>query len=727
MDKDNIYKRIEGLLYQSRLGEAIELLSSQVGEKENWQIYTRIAEMQNAYSYMLEYMRKGMSDPNRESLYRNIVGEFLVINDELSLQGRSHTLYMHHRNICGNIIETDSLQSKFIENSENLDVVRLIPTEQSNSVSKRLSQEHEQLLRTAFFNLWTTNRWSTSKCNEIYSLLTNSSIPQNDRATLVSAVTLGLMQCFEPQRAILLCRLSQWEETEVSVRALVGIIICLKIFERRIEYYPELTKALESINSNSQLSGRIRNIQIQLLRCRETQKIDRKMRDEIIPAMLKNPHLGSGKLGVDIMKEIDEEEQNPEWKAWIENDNIKDKLDEMTRWQIEGADVYMSTFSQLKKYPFFEELCNWFRPFDSEAPQLAEIMPRDGAGNKTLLGAICSSRFFCNSDKYSFCLTLAQVPQEQREMMMQQLSEGREASQEGPDTTSSIPKEKEAELTSNQYIQDLYRFFKLSRHKGEFCDPFTLSLNLLDSNRPTFMINDAEAILHTFNYLIDKEYYSEAIEVGIKYEGCNSSCDSQFYQKMGYALQKEGKIKKAINYYTKADIINPDSLWTMRHIAQCYRLSGDYENALHYYTATQEISPDNNALMLQAGECLAMLKRYDEAFELFFKIEYLAPASTRAIRAIAWCSFLTGKTEQARRYYGKLIDNGKARVEDYINAAHVEFTGNDIQRAIELYSTAREKHGNIDKILETIENDREILLEHGASNFEICLLRDLLK
>ena len=725
MNSSNIHKTIEELLYQSRLSEATEKLLTLVSEESNWQIYTRITEMRNAYSYMLEYMRKGMADPNRESLYGNIIGEFLILNDIIALQNNTDSLYQHHRKSFNNNIDIAPILAKFIENKENRDVVYDIPSEQASSVNRSLSQEHEQLLRTAFYNLWTTNRWDTSKCNEIYGLLTEKSISANDRATLVSAITLGLLQCFEPQRAILLCRLSHCDETGISVRALVGVVIVLMQFEKRIKYYPELHTALESINSDSTLSTRIQNIQIQLLRCRETQKIDRKMREEIIPAMLKNPHLGTGKLGMDIMKEIDEEEQNPEWKAWIENDNIKDKLDEMARWQIEGADVYMSTFSQLKRYPFFEELCNWFRPFDSEAPQLADIMPKETTSSKTLLGAICSSPFFCNSDKYSFCLTFGQIPQEQRDMMMQQLNEGGETALDRTEASAGIPKEKAAELTSNQYIQDIYRFFKISRYRTGFNDPFTLSMNLLGSPVLSFLINDSQAILRTFNYLIDKEYYAEAIGIGAEYENHNN-CDAQFYQKMGYAQQKEGNIKKAISHYTKADIISPDSLWTMRHIAQCYRISGDYENALHYYTATQEISPDNNTLLLHAGECLAMLKRYDEAFELFFKVEYLDPSSTRATRAIAWCSFLTGKSEQARHYYNKLIENKKAQCEDCINAAHVEFTSGNVEKALELYDTARNSCGSM-KFFETIENDKAILLEHGANEFEILLLRDLLQ
>lgn len=61
-------------------------------------------------------------------------------------------------------------------------------------------------------------------------------------------------------------------------------------------------------------------------------------------------------------EESDEEKDdtNPDWADAIEKSGLGDKLREMNELQLEGADVYMSTFSQLKSYPFFREISNWF-------------------------------------------------------------------------------------------------------------------------------------------------------------------------------------------------------------------------------------------------------------------------------------------------------------------------------------------------------------------------------
>ena len=65
------------------------------------------------------------------------------------------------------------------------------------------------------------------------------------------------------------------------------------------------------------------------------------------------------------------------------------------------------------------------------------------------------------------------------------------------------------------------------------------------------------------------------------------------------------------------------------------------------------MKPDNLSIEMNIGHCYFEQENYDEALKYYFKVDYLDPKSTKAWRAIAWCSFLAGKQEQARRYYEK--------------------------------------------------------------------------
>ena len=69
----------------------------------------------------------------------------------------------------------------------------------------------------------------------------------------------------------------------------------------------------------------------------------------------------------------------------------------------------------------------------------------------------------------------------------------------------------------------------------------------------------------------------------------NYRSDSELYQKIGYCLQMSGEYDKALDAYLKAEMIYPDSLWTLRRIASCYRTLKKPEAALEYYLRIEQI------------------------------------------------------------------------------------------------------------------------------------------
>ena len=724
----DIQKSVAGALAEERLKRAIDTLGEGIDELQDWELRTRYTEMQTAYRYMLEYLRQGMPDPDRERLHGELIGRCYVINDQIAvarLTEHSTKVYCQMRRKYKGVSEADGVYARLRENFANSEVAQSLPADECRTLNARLATEHEQLLQQLFGILWSSNCWSKGDAENIYNCISSAEIALDDRAVAVSAITLSALKCFEPLKAITLCKLASNPESLLSTRAIIGLIIVLFTYRQRIKHYPEIGNALAALRDDATIMRRIETIQIQLLRSRETQKIDRKMREEIIPAIMKNPNLRGNKLSMDILKEIeDDEDKNPEWKQWLEKDEIKGKIEEMSKWQMEGADVYMSTFSQLKNFSFFGEISNWFRPFDTSVPAIAAILPKEIKSSTSIISAICASPFFCNSDKFSFCLTFERIPKEQRDALMAQMT-GADQAEQQPDLQSVIPADKRAEVESNQYIQDLYRFFKVSNYRHEFSDPFAMSLNLLESEALAPLIESNDALLRTFRYLVEKEYYSEAFKAGRSYEK-SGECDAQFFQEMGYCLQKELRYKEAIDYYTRPDIVKPDTLWTLRHIAQCYRMQGEFDNALAYYQMAEELAPENISLLLQTGESFATMKQYDEAFARFYKVEFLKPGSLRATRAIAWCSFITGKDEQARSYYKRLHAMPSASYQDYLNAGHVEWVNHNNAQAIEYYEKAKELCGNADKVAEQIMHDSETLTARGISENELLLLRDLI-
>lgn len=735
MEKERIAEinsLVMSFIANGRLKEAIETLKEDIDELQDWSLRTRFNQMQTAYNYLLEYLREGTPDPTREAMYKSLTGECLLLNDLISvarLTEHSTAVYCQHRRKYKDLEDLEKIYITLCNNTEKSELASIMHGE-NRGQDTNIKEEHERLLDTLFSMIWCSTNWSKSNTELIKKMLDDIALNVNDRAIIISAITLSLLKCFEPTKALTLIKATTNEEIVLAVRATVGVIIALQENYDKIGYYPELIAAIESMGDNDATRRYIENAQIQLLFCRETAKIDRKMREEIIPAMLKNPNLSKDKLGIDIIGEsIGNEDKNPEWEEWLESSNIKKKIEEMSAWQSEGADLYISTFSQLKRFPFFNEMKNWLRPFSLDIPEITRALPNGAIGKNSLLKNIFSSAVFCNSDKFSFCLTFQSVPKEQIKMLTEELLSNEEENGRYGITPKLMPEE-EAQSISNMYIQDLYRFFKLSGFRREFHDPFTTSLNLLESEHLAPLISSPDTLLRIFNHLTNKGYYSEAIDAGRIYEiGIyDGQCEATalFYQELGYCLQKEEFYNEAIDYYTRADIIKPNNLWTLQHVAQCYRLIDNTEEALKYYLMAESISPDSLPLLRQTGECFVALKQYNEAFARFFKLEYLSPNNINALRAIAWCSFITKKEEQARNYYQKIFELPKATFVDYMNAAHVEWVAHNNRLATNLYLKAKEMCGDDIKFLKTFNNDRVTLCEQGVKAHELNLLRDII-
>ncbi len=184
------------------------------------------------------------------------------------------------------------------------------------------------------------------------------------------------------------------------------------------------------------------------------------MREEIIPEMLKNASsMRDTRFGIEENEE-ENNDKNPDWEEAIEKSGLGDKLREMNELQLEGADVYMSTFAGLKSYPFFREVHNWFYPFTKQQSDVHNMLESKTNEKNSLLDILLQSGFFSNSDKYSLFFTIQQLPKSQQDMMLSQLNEQQMTELTDKSNADTLKKFFEKPGTvSNQYLHDFISFF----------------------------------------------------------------------------------------------------------------------------------------------------------------------------------------------------------------------------------------------------------------------------
>jgi hypothetical protein len=333
--------------------------------------------------------------------------------------------------------------------------------------------------------------------------------------------------------------------------------------------YEKITTRIRLLISEPEFVQNLQVVLLQFVRSKETEKITKKLVEDFIPEMAKISPFIQEKMNLkDLMTEENQlSDKNPEWQEILDKAGITEKIQQFAELQMEGADVFMSTFSSMKSFPFFNEINNWFMPFTNHS-SVAEIFKKEGLPE--LPEAVMKSYFLCNSDKYSLVFSISQMPENFRETMVQALKMESEQMEEIKKDEELLAQSAKGENISNQYIQDIYRFFKLYRRKKDFQDPFDTKLDLYN----LFFIkeiDDSEKLLRTIGEAyFSKDFYDGAIEI---FENLlqKDNLDIDLYQKIGYCYQKKGDYEKALSFYQKADMIKPDSLWNLRKIAFCYR------------------------------------------------------------------------------------------------------------------------------------------------------------
>jgi tetratricopeptide (TPR) repeat protein len=430
----------------------------------------------------------------------------------------------------------------------------------------------------------------------------------------------------------------------------------------------------------------------------------------------------------DIRDELLEEGRNPDWKSvFNESDDLYKKVDEFMKLQMEGADVYMTTFAHLKQFPFFHELTNWLIPFHRENPDLSEVYSSksENFDPEIFVDGLKKTPFLCNSDKYSFIFNIRFLPDEQKKM----LSNAFLMEMEGLQEMIADEKMTSGDFTTRtvfiQYIQDLYRFFKISPFKNEFEDVFGGKLDLYRSWFFREVMEGDSAARNIAEFLFEKNHFEEAMDLfNLLLE--EQPADRELLEKAGYCYQKERDFNKAIQYYKQIGLAGEQNLWTLKNMGICYRKLGDFQSALEIYERASALQPDDQTIESLTGFCHLKLGDYQQALKHYFKIEYLNPGNQHILRPIAWCYFALGDLEKSDRYFAKVFELQPGYY-DYINYGHVQWALGNKKDAVELYiQSLRDLNFEMNDFLKTMVEDQQLLIQNGINKKDIPLMLDYL-
>lgn len=723
------YKSVLQLLMNGQLKIAFEKIKYLINELPNGAYSDRLGELQQNYSYLLHYYTTGVNDPQRKQVYNKLISKTYVLISEL----KEELLQLHSINyeydqkrqflLSKNRIGPNSLFEKL--NYFHLQLEIRHNTEGNNAVElKRLRINYEINLILTFKLFWLSTSFYSEDKALFNALLADSHKGWIEKSLLVSALTLNLWRMFDESKLMLLFDCCQSANQQVKQRAMVGLCMVMEKYKPILPYFPSVRNRLVLLSDDNRIVDNFQQVIIQLISTAETEKISKKLRDEIMPEVMKISPILKDKMDADSLMNPDEwEGEHPAWQEIIEKSGISDKIQELNEMQLEGADVYMSTFSMLKNFSFFTELSNWFMPFDTSNNAVGELFI---SNDKNIIHAFIKNNMMCNSDKYSFCLSVLQMPDSQRQMLKQSFQLESDQLSEIENDEAILKPNLFAKNISKQYIQDIFRFFKLHPQHEDFSDMFASPLTVHQSYLFDILAADLEFNTTIAAYYFTKSHYSQALELFEKIIQ-KTEPTAELFQKMAYSYQQTGQLQKALIAYSKADMLQPDDVWNIRKMALCERLLGNYEKALEYYQHANFLKPMQTVVLMQIANCYIELGKYKEALKIYFKLDAEQGDDPKVWRAITWCSFISWNIQKADYYAQKLLGN-QPTAHDYLNAGHIAWCQRRIGDVVELYQKClKSQNNNWDLFIESFNEDKLHLIANGVDADEIPLMLDVLR
>lgn len=729
------HKRLCSYISEKRIKQSLDLLSDMITGSSSGDLRDEYDNLVMTYRNMLTYTIEGIKDPERTKIYLKLTQSILGLSDRVRQDILSHNSGWHTYWVKQQAEKEMKLSGKTIVDTvddlmfkSELDEWLKLSNEIIPNPDSEISKKHKQLIMNIFNHLWLTDYYGEAENSLINIILKSGKFRWHEASIFTTAITLSSLRTWQTEKLFHLIGIYEAGQEQVMERALSGLILNLHYYNGRILLYPDITDRINKLSQNNKFREQCMIIVLQTIRSKETEKLSKKLQDEILPQVAKLKPRIEEKLDLEnILPKEMYEEKNPDWSEMFnDSEEIFKTMEELTKLQMEGADVYMSAFANMKHFDFFKNFQNWFVPFYPDHETVNEIYKDEilGPGTNELAEALYKTPFICNSDKYSLLLNLKYLPSAQKSMMLKVFRMELEGLQQLNDEEASLDPYKNFRTIVTQYLQDIYRFYKLSPYKKEFEDLFIGKLDIYNSEffRMTCNASDAEAGLA--DYFFSKDFYEDALSLFLKHIITKPS-DVQLYEKTGYCYQKTSQYEEALKYYRRAELIDR-KIWTIKKIGLCLRRIGKKEEALEYYVQAYDMEPDNIHTAIMTAHCYLDLKDYEKALKYYFKVEYNEPGNLKILRPIAYCYFALGRFEDSEKYYDRLSE-GKLNAHDQINRGHLALCKGNKKEAVNFYRQSLIT-GELsrEEFVDIFSEDKQLLISLGVNPDDLPILLDYL-
>lgn len=555
-----------------------------------------------------------------------------------------------------------------------------------------------------FNEIWTADRLQEDRLSEY---LQADAADDRRKQVVASALTLSLLEYFDPNKFLTLLHLSTDSCPSVKAKALLGVVTAAEMHADFFPLFPNLAERMKQmLNVDSLLT-----LQRQLCLVQENEKLQQRFKKDIIPSVIKAhkddvaPTSGIHEVKINLSK------NDPALNKRLQR-KIGESFRQMTKLVSDGIDPTPAAFDDLMRFPFFTHVSHWLLPFDGSLV------------NGKFIEEI-SSLNLCDTDKFVLAFLVKTTPDELAEKLLSQLKKRQEDQHRN--------NEDEASKTNSCYrnaIQDLIRLLRYSGWKEQW--PSVLADNLLLVNIPLF-----KDLLKS-----NRKYLELSLDIYRKYELFGPSKTLHEYKMnafgatvmdyLGLAIceHEQDNDPQAVRYLRLAEALSPSDPQILDLLQQAYASMGQVAARTDILLQMEEQEPDDAGITLSLAECFVHQKLWKEAIQRFYKLEFTNQFLPDALRGVAWCAFMQGNLTKARQYYDRILESEDATWEEWLNSGHVAWKEGNITLSIKHYVQSAKKfllmNPQATNALKPFEDDKETLLSLHFGEDEIGMIHDLI-
>ena len=699
-------------LIAGNAGMAIAETETYLAAWPNPQTQQKLDEMKTEYQLIEEHWEMGVEDPHRDELYQRLLQRLYVLVANISIykhMNSSSFLQGIYKGVRqeGRKWSMAAIRGEMENFVSEVAMLSLEPENKRKEKGKAIYQQHQKEMNALFNYVLTTHMWTDSVGKGMEEILLLPTIDSNDQQLLVAAITLSVMNRFDMVKFRTLIHVYKDAlDEQVRQRALVGWV--LAIDDDWMKVYPEMQQLTGELLGKKKVLDELTELQMQLIYTAGEREDTMKIKEEIMPDLIKNNSFKMTQEGLVEQNDDPLEDVLHPDAAEQRMEKLEDSVRRMMDMQKQGADIYFGGFSQMKRYPFFYDMSNWFVPFFMQHPDIAQYVEK--VEGFPMMETAMKKGPLCNSDKYSFLIAFQQMMNQLPDSILQMMKRG-EASLLGGNEVD-IEELRQPAFIRRNYLMDLYRFFVLFPNRQMLYNPFMKTKNGIA--QPVLFFTSA-LFLHT---PLD-ERKREVVKMVKKRRldmFSNLLLDSfpEEMRDLQYYLWTED--------YWSALELDPENEKALAGSArESFRLK-QYDKALDIYERLLLKYPEKTSYMLNKAVCLVNLEEYEDAQKVLYQLNYERPDDLTVTHVLAWSLTCSGKMEQAESLYQQLMAQEQPDASDCLNYGYSLWLQKRINEAIaqfRKYVKIQEEKG----LPAELQLDEAWLLARGITEVEIRMMR----